>query len=202
MKKIIILISIICLVVLLPMSAEETAKKDENQLDAKIKFGLGYIGQEDSTIKVKEYSPLDDGIKPFIKAMFSGNMGKTFFKIASKFYGDVKDMSHLFKFDFNRVLKQELSFDALYHRLDHDPLTNIDVVSEARSAAYAEDMNPNDQYYLKRTEFVSKTQLSVPMVPGLKFYVHYRDEHRTGNVSGKNPEQMFCLSCCCKIKID
>ncbi|MCK5268103.1 MAG: hypothetical protein KAR07_08045, partial [Spirochaetes bacterium] len=68
MKKIIILISIICLVVMLPMSAEETVK-EENQLDAKVKFGLGYIGQEDATVKVKEYSPLDEGIKPFIKAI-------------------------------------------------------------------------------------------------------------------------------------
>ncbi len=192
MKKIIILISIICLVVMLPLSAEEAAKK-ENQLDAKIKFGIGYIGQEDATVKVKEYSPLDDGLKPFIKAMFSGNMGKTFFRIASKFYGDAKDMSHLFKFDFDRILKQELSYDALYHRLDHDPLTNIDVISEARSGAYADDMNPNDQYYMKRTEFVSKTQLSVPMVPGLKFYVHYRDESRKGMYQARTLSK--CSAC-------
>jgi len=193
MKKIIILISIICLVVMLPMSADETGKEKENQLDAKIKFGLGYIGQEDATVKVKEYSPLDDGIKPFIKALFSGNMGKTYFNIVSKFYGDSKDMSHNLKFDFNRVLKQEFSFDSLYHRLDHDPLTNIDVVSEARSAAYAEDFNPNDQYYLKRTEFVSKTQLSVPMVPGLKFYVHYRDESRNGMYQARTLSK--CSAC-------
>jgi len=177
---------------MLPMSAEESAKK-ENQLDAKIKFGVGYIGQEDASVKVKEYSPLDDGIKPFIKAMFSGNMGKTFFKIASKFYGDAKDMSHLFKFDFDRVLKQELSYDALYHRLDHDPLANIDVVSHARSAAYVTDFNPDDQYYMKRTEFVSKTQLSVPMVPGLKFYVHYRDEARNGMYQARTLSK--CSAC-------
>jgi len=192
MKKIIIPISIIFLVVLLPMFAEEGAKK-EDQVDARIKFGIGYIGQEDSMVKVKEYSPLDDGLKPFLKALFSGNTGNTFFTIASKFYGDVKDMSHNLKFDFNRVLKQELSYDALYHRLDHDPLTNIDVISEARSGAYAEDLNPDDQYYMKRTEFVSKTRISVPMVPGLKFYVHYRDEARNGMYQARTLSK--CSAC-------
>ena len=193
MKKIIILISIICLVVMLPMLAEDAGKEKENQLDAKISFGLGYIGQEDATVKVKEYSPLDDGIKPFIRAIFSGNMDKTFFNIVSKFYGDSKDMSHKLKFDFNRVLKQEFSFDALYHRLDHDNLKSIDVVSHARSAAYAEDFNPDDQYFMKRTEFVSKTQLSVPMVPGLKFYVHYRDESRNGMYQARTLSK--CSAC-------
>ncbi len=192
MKKIIILISIICLVVLLPMSAEKTDKKDD-QLDAKIKFGLGYLGQEDASLKVKEYSPVDEGIKPFLKALFSGNTGKTFFTISSKFYGDAKDMSHMFKFDFDRVLKQEFFYDALYHRLDHDMMKNIDVVSVARSAAYVTDFNPDDQYYMKRTEFVSKTQLSVPIVPGLKFYVHYRDEARNGMYQARTLSK--CSAC-------
>ncbi len=192
MKKTIILITTICLVVMLPVLADSSEKK-VNKLDAKVKFGLGYIGKEDATVKVKEYSPLDDGIKPFLKAVFSGNLNKTFFNVISKFYGDSKDMSHKLKFDFNRVLKQELEFNSLYHRLDHDPLKNIDVVSEKRSAAYATDFNPDEQYYMKRTEFVSKTQFSVPMVPGLKFYVHYRDEKRNGMYQARTLSK--CSAC-------
>lgn len=193
MKKIIILLTIICFVVLLPLSAEDTEKKKEENIEAKVSFGVVSVGKSDSMVKTKEYCPVDEGIRPILKSSLKGNINKMFFNMLSKFNGDISDQSHVLNFDFNRVLKQKISFDSLYHRLDHDPLTNIDVISEARSAAYAEDFNPTDQYYLKRTEFVSKTQLSLPLVPGVKFYVHYRDEQRQGMYQARTLSK--CSAC-------
>ncbi|MEN8153715.1 MAG: GSU2204 family CXXCH-containing (seleno)protein [Acidobacteriota bacterium] len=193
MKKIIILITIISLVVLLPLSAEDTEKEKKGNVDAKLSFGVVSVGKSDSMVKTKEYCPVDDGVRPFVKASLVGNINKMFFNMVSKFNGDITDQSHVLNFDFDRVLKQNFTFDSLHHRLDHDPLTNMDVVSHARSAAYAEDFNPTDQYYINRSEFVSNSQISLPMLPGVKFYVKYRNEQRTGMYQARTLSK--CSAC-------
>lgn len=189
MKKFSILVIALGLVLTLPILG---ADKEDN-VDVKIKVGAKYTGGEDAQVKVNEYQKVDDGVRPVVKAKITGNSGKTFFDIYSAFLGDASDMFHKFKLDFNRVLKQKFEFNALYHRLDHDPLTNIDVVSEARSAAYAEDFNPNAQYHITRNEFISNTTLSIPGLSFLKVHVDFRNEHRKGEYQARTLSK--CSTC-------
>lgn len=196
MKKLIILFLMMSLVLMLPLSGEskkgEKIKK-ENNTDVKLNIGVMIIGKDGSMIKAKEYCPVDDGVRPFVKARLKGNLGSTFFNIYSRFNGDLKDQKQFLDFDFNRTLRQTLSFNSLYHRLDHDPLLNIDTISAARSGATAEDFNPKDQYHITRSELKSETTLKLPVFSGLKVYVKYRNEHRSGMYQARTLSK--CSSC-------
>lgn len=191
MKKLIILTVIFGLAFLVPLMADENEEKDP--VDVKIKVGAKVSGEDGYMGKVKEYDPVDDGVSPVVKAKISGKTGSTFFNLFSDFRGHMKSQYHNLKVDFNRVLKQELSYDALYHRLDHDPLTNIDVVSHARSAAYVENLNPNDQYNITRYEFKSRTELAIPSIPFLKVYMDFRNESRKGHYQARTLSK--CSAC-------
>lgn len=191
MKKLSILIVISSLVFLMPLLGEE--EQEANNVDVKLKVGAKAVGKGDFQGKVNEYQKVDKGVRPVLKARIGGNSGKTFFNLFSDFRGDAKDMFHQFTVDFNRVFKQTFSYDSLYHRLDHDPLTNIDVVSHARSAAYAEDVNPFDDYHITRSEFVSNSVLSIPQLPFLKVSVNFRNETRKGQYQARTLSK--CSAC-------
>jgi len=190
MKKLSILFVALCLVLAIPTLADDDS---DDKVDVKVKLGAKVEGKEDFQGKVREYSPKDDAVLPILKAYVSGNSGKTYFKLISDFRGDLDDMYHSFDVDFNRVVTQKLSYDAIYHRLDHDSLTNIDVVSEARSAAYGEDFNPNDQYHITRTEFNSNTTFRVPGMEWMKIYVDVRNENRKGEYQARTLSK--CSTC-------
>jgi hypothetical protein len=196
MKKLIMLLLMVCFVLAFPfvvMAEDKDNGEDPDQVQVKLKVGAVVKDGQDFQGKVNEYKPVDDGVRPVIKAKISGRTGKTYFNLFSDFRGDLKDQYHQLEADFNRVLTQKFSFDSIYHRLDHDPLTNIDVVSEARSAAYVEDFNPADQYHITRNEFLSTTRLSIPQLPFLKMYVHFRNENRVGEYQARTLSK--CSAC-------
>ncbi len=196
MKKLIIVIIITTLILLLPLSGEskkaEKVKKDDNS-EIKAQVGVIVFGKNGATVKAKEYCPVDDGVRPFVKINIRGNKGSTFFNILSGFNGDLRDQKQFIDLDFDRTLRQTISFDSLYHRLDHDPLTNIDTISTARSAATAEDFNPKDQYHVTRSELKSSTTLRLPVFSGMKVYIKYRNEHRSGMYQARTLSK--CSSC-------
>lgn len=192
-KKTMIFLAIIGLLTVFPAWADDDAGEKENDVKIKLKVGAKVEGEQDFQGKVKEYSPIDKGVKPIVKAKIKGRANKTYFNLFSDFRGHMKNQHHELGVDVNRVFKQELSYDALYHRLDHDPLTNMDVVSHARSATYADDFNPDDQYHITRHELISRTRISVPSLPFLKIYVDYRDEQRKGQYQARTLSH--CSAC-------
>lgn len=175
----------------MPLFGEE--EQEGNSVDVKLKIGTKVVGKDNFQGKVNEYQKVDKGVRPVLKARINGNSGKTFFSLFSDFRGDTRDMYHQFTMDFNRVFKQTFSYDSLYHRLDHDPLANIDVVSHARSAAYAEDVNPFDDYHITRSEFVSRSVLTIPQLPNLKVSVNFRNETRKGQYQARTLSK--CSTC-------
>jgi hypothetical protein len=156
-------------------------------------LGAVAVGKDGAQVKVNEYNPIEKGVRPVVKAAISGNSNKTFFSLYSSFLGDLNRQNHDLSIDINRVVKQKFTFDAMYHRLDHDPMTNLDVISEARSAVYVEDFNPTDEYHIKRNVLTSSTTLSIPSLPFLKLYTHFRNEHRSGEYQARTLSK--CSAC-------
>lgn len=196
MKKLSILLVIIGLVFLSPLfgeDKEEKAEKTENTVDAKIMVGVKASSKDGSKVKVKEYDSLDDPVGPLLKAKIKGRAGNTFFSMLSAVKGSFKDQYHAWNADFNRVFKQAFTFNSLYHRLDHDPLTNMDVVSHARSAVYVTDYDPTKEYHITRSEFTSSSRVSIPALPFLKVSVDYRNEHRKGEYQARTLSK--CSAC-------
>ncbi|MCK4762702.1 MAG: MtrB/PioB family outer membrane beta-barrel protein [Candidatus Aminicenantes bacterium] len=193
MKRITITLLIAGLIFLLPLIGAEEKEEAKKTVDVKLTIGAKATAKDGEQLKVNEYSPVDKGVRPVVKAKIAAASGKTYFNLFSNFRGDLKDQFHKLSFDFGRVLKQKFTYDALYHRLDHDPLTNIDVVSHARSAAYVTDFNPTDQYHITRYLLESSTQITIPKLSFLKIYVDYRNEHRSGEYQARTLSK--CSAC-------
>jgi hypothetical protein len=191
MKKHIILIPIISLALLFPLFGDDS-KNDKKYSKAKVQVGVKITDSKDNQVKVNEYRAVDEGIHPVFKADFEGYDGKYFYRLLSDYRGDLGDQKHELVFEASRVFKQKLSFDSIYHRLDHDPLTNANVISEARSAVYVDDFNPNDNYHITRSEMLSHSSFTVPNSP-LKFYVDYRQETRKGEYQARTLSK--CSAC-------
>lgn len=62
-----------------------------------------------------------------------------------------------------------------------------------RASVYGEDLTPNAVFAVKRTELVSKNDLSIPQLPNLTFHFNYRNEGRSG--SQQSIGMSKCTSC-------
>jgi hypothetical protein len=178
-----------------PLVSQDEKKDEEKKTEVKAKIGAGaVVHSNDGNIgKVGEYLVLPDSLRPIAKAKVT-TAGEIFFlKLDSWYSGDSKDQDHGLDFNVNRVFDQKLSYSSLIHRLDHDPLVNMDTVSEARSGVFHTDHNPMDQYQITRSEFVSESTLTIPSVSFLKFYADIRNEHRKGEYQARTLSK--CSSC-------
>jgi hypothetical protein len=168
---------------------EDQEKKD---VKAKISVGAKVTGNDGYIGKVGEYDPLDDGIRPFAKAKIRGVFDKLYFDLKSMFNGNSKDQRHQLNMDIDRIVDVKVNYDSFIHRLDHDPLTNMDVTSEARSGVFHTDYDPTKEYRITRSEFSGQAQITVPNFP-VKFYANYRDERRSGEYQARTLSK--CASC-------
>ena len=60
-----------------------------------------------------------------------------------------------------------------------DPL-NYTVQQIGRASVFGEDLTPNAVFSIKRTEWTSKSDLTIPQLPNLTFHFKYRNEDRKG----------------------
>lgn len=191
MKKTLI-ISFTLLLIFTPflIGADE---EEDSKVKAKVVVGTRATSNTNYIGKVGEYTPLNKGLRPVAAIALTGVSNSIFYSLKSYYSGDTKDQSHVATVDAGRVVTAKVSFDSMIHRLDHDPLTNLDVASEARSGVFHTDYDPTKQYQISRSEFTANTQLKVPALPFLKLYANYRDEHREGEYQARTLSK--CSSC-------
>jgi len=194
MKKTFSLLLILALMTI-PLLSQDEDKDEEKKTEVKAEIAAGaVIYSNDGNIgKVGEYLVLPDSLRPIAKAEVAAASDKFFLKLDSWYSGDSEDQDHELNFNVNRVFDQKFSYSSLIHRLDHDPLVNMDTVSEARSGVFYTDYNPMDQYQITRSEFISESTLTLPSVSFLKFYANVRNEHRKGEYQARTLSK--CSSC-------
>lgn len=163
------------------------------KVKAKVLVGARASGNTEYIGKVGEYIPLNKGVRPVAAVALTGVSETVYFSLLSYYSGDSGDQTHKASVDVGRVFTEKISYNSLIHRLDHDPLANLDVASLARSGAFHADYAPNKQYRITRSEFTSETTLKIPAVSFLKLYANYRDEHRHGEYQARTLSK--CSSC-------
>ncbi|MGD9345212.1 MAG: GSU2204 family CXXCH-containing (seleno)protein [Candidatus Aminicenantes bacterium] len=186
---------ILCLsLVTIPLSSQEKDEDEKKtQVKASVAAGAVVHSNDGNLTKVGEYRVLPDGVRPIGKADVRAVSEKIFLDLNASYNGDPKDQDHMLDFNAGRVFDQKFSYTSLLHRLDHDPLKNLDVASEARSGVFHEDFNPTDEYQITRSEFVSKSRLTIPGASFLKIYANIRNEHRSGEYQARTLSK--CSSC-------
>lgn len=180
---------LLVLIISIPFLYSEEKKKPEVQIS---------VGTRSNSIneypgKIGEYEPLKKGFSPVISASISGSQGKLTYGLESIINEDLKDQRHELLLDLGRIFEENLSFTSLPHRLDHDPLKNLDLASLARSGVFHTDFDPTKEYKIKRQELVSKTVLRIPAIPFVHFYTNYREERRTGEYQARTLSK--CATC-------
>ena len=175
------------------LSQDEGDEEKKTEVKAKVAAGVAVHSNDGNLTKVGEYLVLPDGLRPIGKAKVTVTSDKIFLDLDSYYSGDPKDQEHALDFNVGRVFDQKFSFNSLLHRLDHDPMKNLDVASEARSGVFHTDYNPTDEYQITRSEFISESKLTIPGASFLKFYANVRNEHRSGEYQARTLSK--CSSC-------
>ncbi len=193
MKKALGILLCLSLITIPLWSQAQENEEKKMEVKAKVAAGVAIHSNDGNLTKVGEYVPLRDGVRPIAKADITAVSEKIFFNLNSYYNTDPKDQNHSAELNVGRVFDQKFSFTSLLHRLDHDPLKNLDVASEARSGVFHEDFNPTDEYQISRSEFISKSKLTIPGASFLTFYANIRNEHRSGEYQARTLSK--CSSC-------
>lgn len=183
------ILSLLLVLLLIPFLLSEEKKKPEVQ----ISLGTRVNSVENYSGKIGEFEPLNKGLSPVVSALISGSSGKLFYGLESIINEDMRDQRHELTLDFGRIFQENLQFNSLPHRLDHDHLKNLDMASLARSGVFHTDFDPTKEYKIKRKELISKSVLKIPSIPFARFYVNYRDERREGEYQARTLSK--CATC-------
>jgi len=117
---------------------------------------------------------------------------KSSFNLSGMFY-DKDEQSYYAGLDLGRTVRTQVTINRFLHRLDHDPLTNVDPDPEAQHEFPFVDSNPDDIYSTTRTEIINKTDLVIPSIPNLKIKSQIRYIHKNGSQQARTME--MCTTC-------
>jgi hypothetical protein len=132
------------------------------------------------------------GSSPGVGFGFQGFGEKASFNLTGKFF-DKNEQSYFAALDLGRIIRSETSITRFFHRLDHDPLTNVDPDPHAQEEFVFTDSNPDDIYTSTRTQIINKTDIVIPSIPFLKFKSQVRYVHENGLQQAKTFE--MCTTC-------
>ena len=190
MNKAIGIIAILAIIFTPALGSEE----EENVvIKASVTVGAQANSITDSPLQIGKYLPLNKGVRPVVNAAVVGTYNKVFYAIDANFDESSKSQDHSIRLDVDRIVDQKFSYISLPHRLGNDPLTNLDVTSEARSGVFHTNFDPAKEYNITRSEFTSETNISIPSIPFLDLYANYRNEHREGRYQARTLSK--CSSC-------
>ena len=112
--------------------------------------------------------------------------------LSGKFYHK-DEQSYYAGLDLGRIVRTKFKSSRFIHRLDHDPLTNVDPDPEAQHEFPFVDSNPDDVYTTTRTEIINKTDIVIPSFPNLKIKSQVRYVHENGSQQARTSDH--CTVC-------
>ena len=139
----------------------------------------GYLGN------VGEYELAEQGFLPLVKAHLTVLDQDMFLEVAAVHKGDAREQFYRAYFDASRVFKTRFTLNKFQHRLDHDPLTNMDTSQRAgHLVTITDDLAPAHEYRIVYTEYLSETELRHPKAEWFTANVTYRRQERQGAHQG------------------
>lgn len=181
-KKVWIWPVVLCFLVFLPQAqAEDNPPIKEFEIE--VAPGIHGAGVKGEIGKVGEYDVLDTGVHPDIIFGASMRINNDYFGGGGTYWED-EDQQYYFKADMlDRIIDQEFEYYRFMHRLDHDPLGNLNAVWRGGSQHVVTthtDLEPDVEYRYVRSEMESKTKVRLPFFPGAQIKFDYRRELRRG----------------------
>ncbi|MFB0566921.1 MAG: hypothetical protein ACETWK_14740 [Candidatus Aminicenantaceae bacterium] len=170
------------------LAPEGTAKEKKAEITGHISIFQRYLATKESELplnvsglsggRAAEFATVGSSAGTGFGLMgFFG--GKSAFNLTGKFYHK-DEQSYYASLDLGRIVRTQIKANRFFHRLDHDPLTNVDPDPEAQNEFPFVDSNPDDVYSTTRTEIINKTDFVIPSLPNLKIKSQVRYVHENG----------------------
>jgi len=154
---------------------EHTAPEDKESVE----FTTGYQGSsvEDELKMVAEYDVVDP--TPIVGLSFATSpYNATRFSFDFEQTGSNQNSGN-FELDLSRMVRIKSSLDTFLHRLDHDPLTNLQAVAEIKIVR-STDLDPGTDYMMRHREWNVQAEFQHPDVSWLTWRIGAKEQQREG----------------------
>ena len=142
--------------------------------------------------KINEYDAAPQGARPTATTDFWVQRGGYYLEADGEFRGDAKDQQYNLDFQANRYFRIRSHFIQYLHRLDHDPLTDLDA-AKGGPMVWSEDFAAGTQHAPKYSEFKTDMEFVIPEAEWIKFHAGVRSFQREGHVQARSMSK--CSSC-------
>jgi opacity protein-like surface antigen len=170
------------------LAPEGTAEETKSEISGHVSIWKRFLTTKENDLplnvsglsagRAAEYATV--GSYPGVGFGLRGFLGdKSSFDLSGKFYHK-DELDYFAGLDLERIVRTEIQANRLLHRMDHDPLTNVDPDPAAQAEFPFVDSNPDDVYSTARTEIINKTDLVLPFFPNLKIISQVRYVHENG----------------------
>lgn len=175
-RRVFTLLGLMLAACLLGMVAVSADSDDDEKTKAKVWFGYRAHEVNDSPNRVGEYDTLKDSLAAaFLLSNYADSHG--FFAYGR--INDADDIDLAFAGDFDRTLRVKGDYTRLYHRLQHDPLTNLQAVTAPKVTRYT-DTDPTARYDVVYSELKTSAEFNHENMPWLTLEFGFRHEERDG----------------------
>jgi hypothetical protein len=195
---------------------------EEAGFTGSVEVGAAGMSVEDEANKVNEYNATRDenGINPYVKAQFAGGDEGIHVGVDAEIMGDDAQSFDL-DVDAKRVFRMDASYNEFNHWLSHDQLDYMDATMKsqgqtkipvaddpltplvdetfggsANPAVLAQDLVPNQDFFVIHKELILEGKVVVPSMPNVTLNAGFRQEERKG------VEQEFSMSHCSSCHIE
>lgn len=153
-------------------------------------LGLRGLDNSDWMGRVNEFEANKDGARPSIGFNYWYGRGSWFFDFFGENRGDSRAQSYSLKTDLNRWVRVSSSMERFLHRLDHDPLTNLDA-AKGTVVVRHDNLAPNRALAPGRNEI--DTKISGYLTSWLTWRASHRFQQMHGDVQTRAISK--CSSC-------
>lgn len=140
--------------------------------------------------RVAEYRTNTSG--PELGFSLTAPLDKLYLEITSQ-AREGNDQQHVLHFDLNRLVRSHTTFTKGVHRLEHDPLSNLQGTVKDVVATWSTDLEPDRRYGIDWDVLESRTDLQIPGAGWLMVSAELREQWRKGHQQSLS--MSHCSSC-------
>ena len=156
-------------------------------------LGVQGLDNDDYLGKVGEYDASRQGARPTAATDFWIQNGSTYVEATGEWLGDAHDQNYGVDIQMGRYFRISSHFLQYLHRLDHDPLTDLDA-AKGGPMVWSEDAAAGVQYQPSYNELETEMEFTVPGATWLKFRAAHKTVQRGGRCSGALDVEVLFLS--------
>lgn len=150
---------------------------EDDSTKVNVEVGVWDGSVEDSPDVVAEYGPEGGGLDLNLDLSTFKDWGSLIFNVR---FLDEDDQDFHLEFDVDRAVRSDTEFIKMIHRLGHDPLHNLEAVTNHGRIVWHTDTAPDDEYQITYTDLRHRTEFQPRKAEDFTLGINYRRQDRRG----------------------